>query len=173
MPIATAGVHPRPFLGLVITMFLGGLWHGASWVHITWGLYQGTLLIGTYLVRSQVPSRWKESPPRWLVPIQILVTFFCILVGYILFRSPNFGVVLSSLRSFFFASGKPALFTYEQSLSLLLSLVVLIGIHSLDYLVINKKIMMRAFVLWPSMVICYVVAILCSTGDKVFLYFQF
>ena len=45
---------------LMLTMTLGGLWHGASWTFVVWGLYHGLLLVGHRAFR-----RFCESRPAW------------------------------------------------------------------------------------------------------------
>ncbi|MEZ4652220.1 MAG: hypothetical protein R3E12_01055 [Candidatus Eisenbacteria bacterium] len=36
----------QTYRNLLVTMILGGLWHGAAWTFVLWGVYQGVLLIG-------------------------------------------------------------------------------------------------------------------------------
>jgi alginate O-acetyltransferase complex protein AlgI len=69
---------------LIITMFLGGLWHGAAWTYVVWGLFQGFLL-ATHAV-------WKRislfSMPKLAA---ITLTFLAVHAGWVLFRAPSFG----------------------------------------------------------------------------------
>ena len=56
---------------LILTMLLGGLWHGASWTFIVWGLYHGTLLA----LHKVIPwPRWLGLP--WAKPLCVATTFF-------------------------------------------------------------------------------------------------
>lgn len=66
---------------LMITMVLGGLWHGANWTFALWGFYHGTWLILYHLLRK----RWDETPQV----LQTLVTFLVVSVGWIFFRADN------------------------------------------------------------------------------------
>ena len=68
---------------LLITMFLGGLWHGAAWTFVAWGLYQGVLLAGHAVWRAL--SVWRL--PKY---VAIALTFLAVHVGWVLFRAPNF-----------------------------------------------------------------------------------
>ena len=63
---------------LLATMGLGGLWHGASLNFVAWGLYHGTLLVGTHHGR-----RRGLRLPR---PLAVAVTFLLVVVGWVLFR---------------------------------------------------------------------------------------
>ncbi len=69
---------------LLITMFLGGLWHGAAWAFILWGLWHGMLLV----VFHQLKSRgWVPSTKRWLgYWVSRQVTFLLVVIGWVFFR---------------------------------------------------------------------------------------
>ncbi|MEW6238493.1 MAG: MBOAT family O-acyltransferase [Candidatus Omnitrophota bacterium] len=73
----------RTYINLTITMLLGGLWHGASWVFVIWGAYHGALLAF---------ERWRgkksvyEKLPR---PVRVGVTFVLVLFSWVLFRCPT------------------------------------------------------------------------------------
>src|SRR3954470_4784677 len=68
----------RQVLNLLVTMGLGGLWHGASVNFVAWGMYHGALLTGTHHGRKR---GW--SLPR---PIAVALTFLLVMVGWLLFR---------------------------------------------------------------------------------------
>lgn len=73
----------RRRVNLIITMVLGGLWHGANWTFAAWGLYHGLLLTLTH--RWQEP--WSSLPPA----LRRAGTFTAVTLGWVLFRSPDFG----------------------------------------------------------------------------------
>jgi len=73
----------RSYLNLVVVFLLCGLWHGANWTFIIWGVYHGVFLVlerilGKRTVYSFLPQ-----------PLQIGATFVLITVGWVLFRSPD------------------------------------------------------------------------------------
>jgi alginate O-acetyltransferase complex protein AlgI len=72
---------------LVVTMLLGGLWHGANWTFVAWGGYHGALLVAQNALRLPGVPR----SPIARIPA-IAITFVLILVGWVLFRAPSFGV---------------------------------------------------------------------------------
>jgi alginate O-acetyltransferase complex protein AlgI len=94
---------PRVCLNLLITMALGGLWHGASWHFMLWGVYQGALLIGqrawTWLVRDGglrgiarrradgVSNQYRPLALRHRVLLGQIVTFHLVCLGWVLFRA--------------------------------------------------------------------------------------
>lgn len=85
------------YRNLMITMLLGGLWHGAAWTFIVWGGLQGALLI----IHRQWTSLTKSLKlPKTNHLIGVFLTFYCICIGWIFFRSQNFHDALIVLKSF-------------------------------------------------------------------------
>src|SRR4051812_1726481 len=67
---------------LMLTMLIGGLWHGASWTFVVWGGYHGLLL-----------AAQRAAGPRWsALPTQLrqAITFLLVVFGWVLFRSDDF-----------------------------------------------------------------------------------
>jgi alginate O-acetyltransferase complex protein AlgI len=94
--------QPRIYLNLMITMSLGGLWHGASWHFMVWGAYQGALLCGHRLWGATVgATRWYRSAMRFplLDFLSRPATFALICVGWVFFRANTLSGSLQMLRS--------------------------------------------------------------------------
>ena len=69
---------------LMITMLLGGLWHGAAWGFVLWGGIHGTALVVEHQLRGR-----KDVLPGWL---KWFITFHIVVLGWIVFRSPDLTV---------------------------------------------------------------------------------
>jgi alginate O-acetyltransferase complex protein AlgI len=80
--------EPRNHLNLVIVFFLCGLWHGASWTFVVWGLYHGAFLV---LERTRFGS-WVERMPRILRHAYALLA---VMAGWVLFRANTFPQALA------------------------------------------------------------------------------
>lgn len=79
---------------IFVVWFLTGFWHGAAWNFIFWGLYYGVLLfLEKYLL--------KEPLERVPSPAKHLYSMICVMIGWVLFFSPNMGSALSYLGSMF------------------------------------------------------------------------
>ncbi|MDA2926442.1 MBOAT family protein [Acidobacteria bacterium AH-259-G07] len=74
----------RTYMNLMIVMLLGGLWHGANWVFVTWGAYHGVLLSFERWRGKKTVYSWL---PRWG---RVGITFVLVLFSWVLFRSPTF-----------------------------------------------------------------------------------
>ena len=79
----------RTYLNLMITMLLGGLWHGASWTFVAWGLVHGLLLCAERIVREVMPTHRKMRLMN-NGGILALLTFVCICFTWVLFRAQTF-----------------------------------------------------------------------------------
>lgn len=73
---------------LMITMFLGGLWHGAQWTFVVWGIYHGALLV---LNQALQRVSWIPDNRR----LAQLATFVAVVFGWVLFRSVTLGDALT------------------------------------------------------------------------------
>ncbi len=76
------------YRNLMITMLLGGLWHGASWNFVIWGGYHGALLATERALGRGGDARLERRP--WLYPARALATFVLVLVGWVFFRAADF-----------------------------------------------------------------------------------
>jgi len=88
------------FLNLGIVFLLCGLWHGAAWTFVIWGLYHGLLLI---LERALGRRTFYAGLPE---SMQIVLTFILISIGWVFFRSPTLTDALHRLIIMF--TGAPA-----------------------------------------------------------------
>jgi len=74
----------KTYRNLMLTMLLGGLWHGASWNFVIWGGYHGALLS---LERIAGRKRFLEQPSLLLYPLRAVFTFVLVIMGWVFFRA--------------------------------------------------------------------------------------
>ena len=84
---------PMVYRNIMITMLLGGLWHGANWTFIVWGGYHGLLVVLYRLTR-----RWWDRLP---VPLRGALTFVMVVMGWVIFRSTDIAMTATLLRVMF------------------------------------------------------------------------
>lgn len=78
------GAASRTYANIMITMLLGGLWHGASWTFVAWGAFHGVLL---------VINRACAGPlDRVPTAVRRAATFGFVVIGWVLFRSTSFAM---------------------------------------------------------------------------------
>jgi alginate O-acetyltransferase complex protein AlgI len=88
---------------ILVTFLLSGLWHGASWNYVLWGLYHGVLLVLTkaheMLGRPPVSAASASaSRVSRLAPLRIAGMFVLTLVGWLLFRETELSAIIRDLR---------------------------------------------------------------------------
>ena len=91
----------RQILNLAIVWFLTGLWHGASWNFVLWGLYYAVLLI----LEKLFLLRWLDKAPKWVGHVY---TIFAFIMGWVLFAITDFGQLgqyVSAMFTAHFADG--------------------------------------------------------------------
>lgn len=92
---------PRQLLALIATMALGGIWHGAGWQFLAWGLGHGLLLAGWHFTRRLAPAvlGWI---PGWLA---WFTTLFLVMLLWIPFRAPTLDSALDMLSGLIYWQG--------------------------------------------------------------------
>ncbi len=86
------------YRNLMLTMLLGGLWHGASWNFVVWGFLHGFLLVVHRLYSS---AKTEDSPSNPLVTLlSVLLMQYCVLVTWISFRLTDFDLMQVALWKF-------------------------------------------------------------------------
>ena len=165
----------RMFFNLWVVFLISGLWHGAAWNFIIWGVYHGTLLIMDRLFLIKLTSRFGKYT-------RILLTFFLIMIGWVLFRSPNLRYALGFIQRMFVFSGKEFPFLSSHIIIVILLAIVFCFVWS------NKKLelLQRQLyepgnapisILFKSIfafgLLCLCVFELSASGFNPFIYFRF
>lgn len=97
----------RRYINLLITMILGGLWHGASWTFVIWGALHGLYLLVNHAWQGICRNRSPERPVLKSIYriVAVMLTFLCVLVAWIFFRANSLDAALLMAKGFFGFSG--------------------------------------------------------------------
>jgi alginate O-acetyltransferase complex protein AlgI len=159
------GGRLRTYRNLMITMVLGGLWHGAAWPFVLWGAYQGAGLVVEHAMKGRIRA------PAWL---KWLVTFHLIVFGWIVFRSSSIALLKTFLARLF-VSGPATLWT----LPVLAAIVIAIGPQLLPPAWVDgvqvrlERQRPLALAIGLAFVIVFAAATVPSAGVPPFIYFRF
>jgi alginate O-acetyltransferase complex protein AlgI len=97
---------------LMLTMLLGGLWHGAQWTFVAWGALHGALLC---VERVLGIGREREAPRGALALVRVVVTFALVCLAWVFFRSATFADAFAVFHALFAGGGGPPLFSGWQA----------------------------------------------------------
>jgi alginate O-acetyltransferase complex protein AlgI len=161
---------------LMITMLLGGLWHGASWKFVIWGALHGFYLAIHRLWLSVKDKDPGSVPPglRYLtVPLSVCFTFICVTLAWVYFRASDAATASRMVWRMLTLDGTGE---FVDSPLLLISSVVLLVSHLLvtftDYTDLYRKVPIPLKVVSYG-VIFYLLSISSITENTPFIYFQF
>lgn len=188
----------RTYVNLMLTMLLGGLWHGASWTFVVWGALHGTYLCAERWIQqirhkgqlspsAYIPAEGKQAVRASMVPsfftnlfsgqfVKMLFVFFFVTIAWVFFRSADFTTAWRLLSSMFGrVNNGAALLPTLDIIKVSLITVALLGTHwmmrhsSIADLI--KKINWKLLgIIWAVMVILLV---LSQKSSDSFIYFQF
>ncbi len=166
---------------LFLTMTIGGLWHGAAWTFVLWGMFEGMLLILDHLTlgRRFAPLRPNRVPGfAYLIRRmpQIAAFFYIHLIAAILFRSGTWERAETMLSVYFTDIGNFAFDMKTPTLSAVAGLILLISMEAVEYAKNKLEIVREAPVFIKSAVyaaIIWIIVMGTANETKQFVYFQF
>lgn len=165
----------RTFINLMITMLIGGLWHGAAWTFVVWGMLHGFYLIAERLLREKF--HYINIKDQFFAQLFFgLLTFFLVTITWVFFRASTFDqafTIVSAMFSFDL-NGSSSLNNKSIVLVLFIMLITLIT----NWYLKNKELekIIRNMKWWQVSiglsVMIYLILTL-PTPDRSFIYFQF
>ena len=167
----------RTYINLMITMLLGGLWHGASWNFIFWGLWHGIGLSVHRLLDSKIvlPKLFYQGFINiFRKSANIFFTLLFVNIGWIFFRSENFKTAFIFIeRIFSFSPGYAFYNPFAISLAVLFILYHIILFNNISFKnIFNLK---KDRYLTPIILFTMIFLIIAYQPDSYnpFIYFQF
>ncbi len=162
----------RTYVNLMLTMLLGGLWHGAAWTFVAWGGLHGTYLLVERFFRDKVRLRITAVNGIFLA----LGTYFFVNITWVFFRAREFGKAMHMLGSMFFVNtgGEKVL----QQLDIVKTLIVVTMLFIVHWLMrdssvkalVSKTKWWIVGVAWACMLFLLVIS---QAAGEQFIYFQF
>lgn len=162
------------YLFLIITMLIGGFWHGADWKFVVWGLAHGLLLV----FHKLLSPLWKNTA-TWLSPLQIFFTFHLVGILWVFFRADSIDAAALSIRIIASQFHPGELLNFygarpEIMLVLLISALLVFFPQKAKQFLISRILTFPLF-LWPLILLVVLQLILQFKDHTVqpFIYFQF
>jgi len=162
----------RMYVALMLTMLLGGLWHGAAWTFVIWGALHGCYLVIERLLKNKI--RIKITAFNGLV--LALLTYMLVNFTWVFFRAREFSTAKNMISSMLFMNpeGEKLLHGFE-----ILKVFVLISILFICHWIMRNTSMKAVSqkvspivlgIVWATMF--FLIAIAQGSGEQ-FIYFQF
>ena len=157
---------------MILTMAIGGLWHGASWAFLLWGLIHGFALA--------IARAWSERGLRFPAPLSCLLTLAVVLLAWTPFRAKSWDSAVGMLAGQFGLHG--VALGDQMALALRPAAIawLLIGILTVLWPVIRARLPGWTShqpdwwaALWPIGLFLYAIAAMMGRQTLPFLYFQF
>ena len=126
------GATGRTYLNLLIVFFLTGLWHGASWNFVVWGLFHGFFMV---LERIGFEKLLQKS---W-APVQHIYTLLVVMIGWVFFRAETLEYGLGYCRALFGAGGSED-FQFDLGFYLNYELLLALGLGLIASTPVFKKL---------------------------------
>jgi len=176
IPLGGNQVRPvRAAINLVIVMFLGGLWHGAAWTFVVWGL-----LHGSYLVIERVIRVFFEDAP-WAKNFATkflagLATYTAVCIAWVFFRASDFTIATRMLRGMFggHAHGDAILSGREMlQISIVTACMILVHCSLRESNIETAVTRLPPWVVTAAWALMACAIILTQGNSNAFIYFQF
>ena len=165
----------RAMVNLIIVMFIGGLWHGAAWTFVVWGLLHGSYLALERLAKAVVkPMAWTESFAAELA--MGLATYTAVCIAWVFFRASDFTSASRLLHGMFgtHAHGDMILSTREMLQVGIVTLGMFLVQWSLRETSIEAAVMrLPRWVVTAAWAFMACAIILTQGNSNAFIYFQF
>lgn len=160
---------------IFIVWFCTGLWHGANWTFILWGLYYGCLLLlEKFFLREKL-----EKLPK---PISHIYTLLVVLIGWVFFMSPNITTAFTTLGKMIgigattFANNQAKFMLKSYFILFVLAILLSTKVYDrIQIFVYNQYKMKAVYTTWTIYMILIIVCIAFIVGGTYhsFLYFAF
>jgi len=172
------GTPAATYRNLMLTMLLGGLWHGAAWIFIAWGAYQGILLILHRLIESyldRLPSLKNKLLVKLSFLLRVIFFFHLVCIGWLLFRAQTVKQAAWMFHSLFFnldvAPGLSFMAVEFIFFAGLLLIIQIIQYYKEDLLVVLKFPVLLRAVLY--IIFFFLLETYGIWHGEEFIYFQF
>jgi alginate O-acetyltransferase complex protein AlgI len=163
------------YRNLMLTMIIGGLWHGAAWTFILWGSYQGLILVGHRLARPLLAKVDPTTPVDvacWKA-VRIIATFHMVCLGWLIFRAGSMEQLLGMLEAIAY---RPAIPPSAYILPIAITILPLLLVQFAQFAWKDLDIVARTpwYVRSVFYTLCFYAFVLGGEfGGGQFIYFQF
>ena len=174
----------RTYVNLVLTMVLGGLWHGANWTFVIWGAWHG----GIMAIERYFGIRGSDNDFTGAAKIifRTIFTFLLVIIGWVIFRAPSLGDAMNMYEGMIGMNGfafSDAMNWQIKGLAVTMMIVgmaiIFIGptMHKViaSRFAVKKMVVRQSVIMQVGACVLFILAVsrLLAQSYSPFLYFQF
>ena len=166
----------RTYVNIMITMVLGGLWHGAAWTFVFWGALLGVgQVVGAWRRNRAKRSGTEPVETKARLWMQRLATFSYVCLGWVFFRSDSMSTAFSMLGRLIFGWSTPTTLITPMVLFAIVGMLALQFVpHRPGMLIQDRISSLRPVVMGVTFgLVLVVIASLGPQGVAPFIYFRF
>ncbi|MEM9301592.1 MAG: MBOAT family O-acyltransferase [Pseudomonadota bacterium] len=165
----------RRWRNVMITMLLGGLWHGAAWTFVAWGFFHGLIIAGTHaLANLRIFAGFGAEAGGWRRLVKWAITFYLVLIGWVFFRATSLGGAVDLLADMHLLNALPAA-GHAATLIFGLTVAAVFLMHLMDFGVLRGATWLerKPWLFWALIFIGQSLCLWIGAPSDEFIYFQF
>lgn len=152
----------RSYWNIFVTFLVSGIWHGANWTYIVWGLIHGV----TQIIEKALGLNKKESKGGWRL-LRILVTFSIVTLAWVFFRMPTLSDAVAFIGHSFSGFGAPSILSVTNFAIYVMAISIVFFKESREEFFPNTfRFLENRYVKGAEYVILFCLILLCGALDS-------
>ena len=152
----------KNYWNIFVTFLVSGIWHGANWTFIVWGIIHGLAQI------IEKALGWNKKESRGLVKfVRIVVTFALVTVAWVFFRMPSLGDAVLIIGHWFTGFGMPEVLSVTNFAIYVMAIAIVLFKETREEFYPKKfKFLNNRYVRWAEYVTIFCLILLCGALDS-------
>ena len=152
----------RNYWNIFVTFLVSGIWHGANWTYIVWGVIHGVAQI----VEKALGLNSKNTKGFWR-SVRIVLTFFIVTLAWVFFRMPTIGDAVVFISHSFSSFGMPSVLSVTNFAIYVIAILLLLLKESREeFFPLKFQFLNNRYVKWAEYVIIFCLILLCGALDS-------
>ena len=152
----------KNYWNILVTFLVSGIWHGANWTFIVWGLIHGFVQI----VEKALGLNKKDSK-GFVRLVRIVVTFSLVTVAWVFFRMPTLGDALRIIGHWFTAFSAPEVLSVTNFAIYVMAIAIVLFKESREEFFSSRfRFLDYRYVRWAEYVVVFCLILLCGALDS-------
>ena len=150
------------YWNIFVTFLVSGIWHGANWTYIVWGIIHGVAQI----IEKALGLNIKEANGIWRFA-RIVVTFAIVTLAWVFFRMPTLGDAVQYLEHSFSSFGIPKVLSVTNFTIYVLAIVIVLFKESREeFFPTMFRFLNNHYVRWAEYIVIFCLILLCGALDS-------